>query len=155
MGEEASPSEESQSNVLDLLLDGVEEDISSDSLLLAVHGEDIDHINYILDKIPQQLEYKDPDTGYTPFLLACYRENMDIIELILSKNPKVINDVDNEGNNCVHLLIITGMYEGLNQKIKTLIDNHDADLKMANNDGLTPIFRGLQRRKYGNYGLPS
>ena len=145
MSEEAGSSEESQPNVLDLLLEGVEEDIGSDLILLAVRGEDIDHINYIIDKFPQQLEYRDPDTGYTPFLIACMVENMEIMELFLDIKPEFINDVDSDRDSCVHLLVLYGVYSDLNQKIKTLIDDRGADLTMANNDGLTAFLGACKK----------
>ena len=130
--------ESAQSDVLDLLLEGVEEEVSEDLLFSAVGGEDIEYVDYVLERFPEQLEYRESESGATPFLLACYLENMEIMELFLDKKPEVIHDVDNDQDTCLNILILTGAYDGLNQKIKTLIDR-GVDLKTPNLSGVTPF----------------
>ena len=140
LGEDnTSAPEEAQSSLLADLLEGVEEEEVLDSFLFeTVISEHIGNIRYALERFPEQLvEYKHPQTGYSPFLMACYIENIEIMELILDTNPEVINDVDNNGKTCVNLLISEGVYDGLNQKIKNLIDR-GADVTKADYAGDTP-----------------
>ncbi len=78
--------------------------------------------------------------GNTPFLLAVSQGKTYVMEYIYGKNPKVINDVDNKGNNALTMAMLSSYRENnFCDVLDFLIEKKPDIINMKNKDGNTAL----------------
>ncbi len=81
------------------------------------------------------------EKGQTPLMLAAQAGNCDLITLLLEQEATIeVQDI--LGNTALHYAIDSGIYEAVLGLARQVIINK------ANNQGVTPLIRALQRKQY-------
>ncbi len=102
-------------------------------LHLAVWVEDMETIQWLVDKAPILLKGRDKD-GDTPFLLSCLRGNMEIAHFFLSYEEFVdINETNKKKTSCLHYLASHLHLKGITSMVQK-----GADPALKDQDGDTP-----------------
>jgi uncharacterized protein len=141
-------------------------------LYLAIKGEQVDSINYLLSKNVAIFNLGEGRIDNSPIFFAIRQENLKAIELICDRNLKVLNDrKDSQGNvailhrkfEAVNYLSVRGLNlnvcdsEGRSLLLRVLMEEKSdlaknliqrgADIDFRNHDGTTALSMAIQMQR--------